>query len=100
MKEILSVTIDGETYREWKHAVESIEAKKHPIVFEGYGFHRYEWRMYTNDEALNKMAERYKFMLYKHDEENARNVYALEQKIERLNATIEDLKKQIPPSNK
>ena len=82
MDEILNVTISGETYTHWKQTVDGIRENKHAIKFEGYG--NYEWIMYTNDEALNAMAERYRFMIMKHDESFIGEVKELRDKVKPL----------------
>jgi hypothetical protein len=84
MNEIISVTIDGETYRRLKETYEGVQNKQHPINFDYSCFYCYGWTFYTKDNALIKMAEKYQFMLYKTREQFEAENYKLKQSIEKL----------------
>ena len=90
MREIINVTIDGETYRELKRAFSSIANNENIIDFGGYDFNNYQWRLYTKDQALNDMAKEYKFMLDKFTEEKRKYIEILEKDNKTLR---EELKK-------
>jgi len=86
--EIINITIAGETYVKYKEAYESIQSKKHAIDFQNENFFSYGWTFYTEEEALNEMAEKYKFMFLKVTEQYNKHIYELEEEISKL--------KQIP----
>lgn len=84
MHEIINVTIDGDTYRKFKETFESVQQKKHAIDFDNAKFNSYGWTFYTEDMALNIMADKYKLMLYKHDEQVLNKIITQERKIKEL----------------
>jgi len=88
MKEIINVTIDGDTYRKFKETFDGVKQKKHPIDFDHEQFYSYGWTFYTEDEALNRMANKYEFMLFKHDEQVRNTISNQERKIKELELDI------------
>jgi hypothetical protein len=88
-REIISVTIDGESYRELKRAFSSIADKKSVIDFGGGDFYHYNWNLYTEDEALKEMAKKYKSMLDEFTKEKSRYIEILERDIKNLKEQLE-----------
>lgn len=85
LKEILSVTIDGKTYREYKKAYESIKNNYHAVCFSGSGFnYQYAWEFYTKDEVLLKMQKEYEFMCSKFIEEKRNDINSMKEEIKLL----------------
>jgi hypothetical protein len=85
MKEIINVTIDGKTYRDYKKAYEGLKQNMYAVNFGGGNFYGYEWNFYTKDEVLKEMSKKYKFMCDKFTEQKAREIYLLKKEIKELN---------------
>jgi len=92
-REIISVTIDGESYRELKRAFSSIADKKSVIDFGGYGFESFNWDLYTEDEALKEMAKKYRSMVDEFTKAKSNYIKRLEQDNKDLRKQIEELEK-------
>lgn len=94
-KEIISVTIDGETYRKYKTLYEETEKNAFRIEFNHKNFYECEWRFYTKDEAIKQIAYEQKFIIQKHNEQAASRIFTLKQKIESLENEILELKQKL-----
>jgi hypothetical protein len=85
MKEIINVTIDGKTYRDYKNAYEELKKNMYAVNFGNSDFYSYEWRFFTKDEVLLEMSKQYQFMCNKFTEQKAREIYLLKKEIQDLN---------------
>jgi len=84
MKEIINVTIDGKTYRDYKKAYEGLKKNMYAVNFGGGDFYGYEWNFYTKDEVLKQMSKQYQFMCDKFTEQKAREIYLLKKRNSRF----------------
>ena len=85
MKEIINVTIDGKTYRDYKNAYEGLKQNMYAVNFGGSDFYSYEWRLFTKDKVLLEMSKQYQFMCDKFTEQKSREIYLLKKEIQDLN---------------
>lgn len=100
MSEFINVTISGEMYDKLKHTYDEVQKKKHSIDFMFNGDRSYGWDFYTDDQALNAMAEKYKFMIYKHEELLRSDMHKLKKKVEELELIKLELEEKVKDLDK
>lgn len=91
-KELITVTISGETYNKYKNAYDQLQKGLIPIKFGRESLFNYEWHFYTKDQALKRMAEEYEFMNYKHTEQLMNQNRLLREEIKILEKQLNEKK--------
>lgn len=91
-EEIISVTIDGDTYRKYKNTYDNVRKKLHAISFGRDNLINYDWLFYTKQQALIEMAQEYEMLNYKHTEQLRIEKKRLEEKIKYLEIELNQIK--------